>query len=965
MGVLSLLAVYLLGGLTFLPLLAIVLFLHAYLVFPVHKPSEYPQAESSITQPGDDLAPLERAKADLSASSNIKFRNSSHEADVAAGYFAVCREYVPGGVNGKPPERTTPVGSTPVASASPSVYQSMYRSLFERKPVGSPIEKKGAGAVQPQKRGGNVFYVVLRHGHLMLFDDDEQIEVRHVISLAHHTVSIYSGEENIPEGELFIKRNALCLSRRLDAGEVTADGTVSKPFFLFSENCSEKEDFYFALLRNQERRVDAKDNPPIPLQYDVKDIITLVQRLHSSEEHLQTRWINALIGRVFLALYKTTEVENFIRAKITKKISRVKTPSFLSQISLQKVDFGDAAPVITNPRLKDLTVDGELVVEADLKYAGNFRLEVAAVARIDLGTRFKAREVSLLLAAVLKRIEGHILVRIKPPPSNRLWISFETMPKIDLNIEPIVSSRQITYTVILRQIENRIKEVIAESLVLPNWDDSPFHSSEQNLWRGGIWASGQVAEKPVDPETAAAQEGDLEEVEHLDVEHEGPVITLTEEEKRMSLPSLGSPPSSSVFARKAAHSAVNLNGTDSAQSSSFDRGFVGSDSSRPFRSGSLVGVASPIVSTNVTNADAFKSSTPPETSHAMAAMAALSSSPQNTPAGSPQVKSKSGSQSSTSSKNSSHSHHNTKNELTPQPSIDGSVSKRDSTHSTHSITSISSSPHTTDTSSQHSESPSTRSFASFGSFGRASRQNTSSSSAPSTTEPKRISLAAVQSAAASAKTWGWNAIQRQAEKRAEAQAHTEQQQQPPLSPVPKVMGRGQPLPPPGMPLPGPDKKSKTAPIPVPKRKVAPPPSLPPNKPQPLQEDLDKEKRSHHPLPPPVLPTRRSRGSTNGGSTTTDDNDGLFVVSAPHDSTPTTPAVEHTPSYIQPWVEDDHDSSDEKTTNTSSSHSLREEKDKDTKGAKTPPKLPRRKADMGIKRVLSSSPEEDGHKLPTW
>jgi len=168
-----------------------------------------------------------------------------------------------------------------------------------------------------------------------------------------------------------------------------------------------------------------------------------------------------------------------------------------------------------------------------------------------------------------------------------------------------------------------------------------------------------------------------------------------------------------------------------------------------------------------------------------------------------------------------------------------------------------------------------------------------------------------------------------------------------------------------MPLPGPDKKSKTAPIPVPKRKVAPPPSLPPNKPQPLQEDLDKEKRSHHPLPPPVLPTRRSRGSTNGGSTTTDDNDGLFVVSAPHDSTPTTPAVEHTPSYIQPWVEDDHDSSDEKTTNTSSSHSLREEKDKDTKGAKTPPKLPRRKADMGMKRVLSSSPEEDGHKLPTW
>jgi hypothetical protein len=300
----------------------------------------------------------------------------------------------------------------------------------------------------------------------MLFDDDAQLEVRHVISLAHHTVSIYSGEEDTPEGELFIKRNALCLSRRPDAGEVTVDGTISKPFFLFSENCSEKEDFYFALLRNQERRPNATDNPPVPLQYEVKDIITLVQRLHSSEEHLQTRWINAIIGRVFLALYKTTEVENYIRSKITKKISRVKTPSFLSRIALKKIDMGEAAPVITNPRLKDLTVDGELVVEADVKYSGNFRIEVAATARIDLGTRFKAREVNLLLAVVLKRIDGHAFLRIKPPPSNRFWITFETMPKIELHIEPIVSSTQITYTIILRQIENRIKEVVAESLVV-------------------------------------------------------------------------------------------------------------------------------------------------------------------------------------------------------------------------------------------------------------------------------------------------------------------------------------------------------------------------------------------------------------------------------------------------------------------------------------------------------------------
>merc|ERR1711939_830070 len=92
----------------------------------------------------------------------------------------------------------------------------MYRSIFDRKPVNSPIENKGV------KRGNNVFYVVLRHGHLMLFDDDEQLEVRHVVSLAHHKVSIYSGGDETPEGELFIKRNALCLSRRTDLRRKTS-----------------------------------------------------------------------------------------------------------------------------------------------------------------------------------------------------------------------------------------------------------------------------------------------------------------------------------------------------------------------------------------------------------------------------------------------------------------------------------------------------------------------------------------------------------------------------------------------------------------------------------------------------------------------------------------------------------------------------------------------------------------------
>lgn len=85
-------------------------------------------------------------------------------------------------------------------------------------------------------------------------------------------------------------------------------------------------------------------------------------------------WVNGLFGRLFLAIYKTPDVEKLIRIRITKKIARVSKPNFLSEIVLQRVHVGEGVPYITNPRLKDLTVDGEFSAEADINYSGNFRL---------------------------------------------------------------------------------------------------------------------------------------------------------------------------------------------------------------------------------------------------------------------------------------------------------------------------------------------------------------------------------------------------------------------------------------------------------------------------------------------------------------------------------------------------------------------------------------------------------------
>ncbi|KAK1826497.1 testis-expressed sequence 2 protein [Podospora conica] len=912
MGWTTFLFAYLVGGVTLLPLAVAVLLAHAYFTLPYRDDvgREPSSTADDLIQPGDDVGALKAVQK-----SETKHRPTHHDQDVAAGYFAVCREYTPMGINAKPIERTTPVGSATVASPSPSVYQTMYRSLFERKPTPNPLENHSVGN-QRVRKAGNVFYVVLRHGHLMLFDDDEQLEVRHVVSLNHHDVSIYSGEPTIPEGELFIKRNAICLSRRADGAELGPDGQASKPFYLFSENCSAKEDFYFALLRNQEQTFAAGKKGPRPIQFDIKNIISLVQKLHSSEEHMQTRWLNAMIGRVFLGVYKTKDVENFIREKLTKKIARVKRPTFLSNIEIKGIDTGESAPYITNPRLKDLTVEGEWGMEADVRYTGNFRLEVATTARIDLGARFKVREVNLVLAVVVRKIEGHMLFKIKPPPSNRLWVSFQQPPKIEMTIEPIVSSRQITYTVILRQIESRIKEVIAETMVLPFWDDTPFFNTEHKKWRGGIFQDDRV--QPSDLETLLAREGDLGQVEQMEENNVVAESDLPSVEKSHTMPimadKIDTRPTSGLFGRRMSNkSRSDSNPSPSASSTSLDirvemdeppelKPESGNDVlARSVPSASVVPPPAALVGMDAINADVFKPSASPPNEGAAAAMATLSARSRNsssaaqTPVQPPVPSPFKPYTTSKSSHSSGSSHEATDSEKDPETTPQARRNTSSSTGSHDEYGGKLSAP------SVHGSIRSQTGSIARGLFTRRDTPGTPAPPSPVGSDmQKRNALAAVSNVAASAKQWGLSALQRHAlNKVGVVKDDPSPTTEAPLD-LKQPMGRGRPLPPPGTPLPMPDRKTKTAPIPVPKRKIAPPPAL-----EHREETVEHQHDRRQPMAPPPLPKRWQRQNEQSRN-----EENVLVVAAPVDSEPASPlSGSHTPSYVQPWVEEVEDAAE--------------------------------------------------------
>ena len=364
----------------------------------------------------------------------------------------------------------------------------------------------------------------------------------------------------------------------------------SPPFYLFSENCSHKEDFYHALLRNQKQDPEIQADVPGPLSFDTDDMIKLIRQLHVSEENTQTRWLNALLGRLFLVLYKTREVEDHIRNKITKKISRVAKPALITSVSLQDVDLGDCGPSFMNFKLREMTVDGALTIEADVRYSGNFKAVIAAVARIDLGSKLKAREVNMVLAGVLKRLEGHVLFKMKPPPSNRIWFSFETMPKLDISLEPVVSSRQITYGVVIRPLISRIHEVVRETLVYPNWDDIPFFNTEGKGTRGGVWKRNSGPESFTDAEKTVQKDG-------IHADGDGLNHTVSADVDPESRASIVSPNDSPSASPDPASDRVNLDtqiGLASASSPAIASA-LGGDKPKAMRSHSFAAAASPQV----------------------------------------------------------------------------------------------------------------------------------------------------------------------------------------------------------------------------------------------------------------------------------------------------------------------------------------------------------------------------------
>ncbi|TPX70327.1 hypothetical protein SpCBS45565_g01713 [Spizellomyces sp. 'palustris'] len=373
-------------------------------------------------------------------------------------------------------------------------------------------------------------YGVLKYKTLYLYSSETQEDCTDVLALSDYTVELYP--PTTTDLDIYLRTHPIRLVSKQHPDRV---------LYMYYPTGSDKEDWYIMLRRATllPTFADAgamsayhQDSEPVRAYVDaMKKLVNtlkpaldnhLDEQQQSSNNALATAWLNALVGRAFVGIHANPHVKNWVMEKLSRRSMHYhrdnNVPSFLGDIVIQDVDVGDSIPVLSNPKLCDMSVDGDMNIQLDIEYTGGVRLEAATVATISVeawNDIVKPIQVPLVVAVRIKRFSARLLLKVKPYwETNRIWMGVLRDPDLvlELEVEPIISNKLVKLHLVNQVIERRIKEALEEFVMLPNMEDVSFWPLSG---MGGMFWGG------AEEEDACAQESEASDSDAHDSGDEG------------------------------------------------------------------------------------------------------------------------------------------------------------------------------------------------------------------------------------------------------------------------------------------------------------------------------------------------------------------------------------------------------------------------------------------------------------
>ncbi|XP_068192993.1 testis-expressed protein 2-like [Antennarius striatus] len=283
----------------------------------------------------------------------------------------------------------------------------------------------------------------------------------------------------------------------------------------------------------------------------------------------QPSWVNSLVGRIFWDFLREKYWTDQVAHKIQKKLSKIKLPYFMNELTLADLDMGTCLPQVLSTSKPTLDRRG-LWLELELVYTGCLQMTletkmnlcklgkeeedetqnipenqqvgskpprlciladsdeesssagssdeedvpppepqgsvgdkstpIAAEGHTTGSTsrkilrfvdkiakskyfqkateneyiRKKIAEVSnmpLMLSVEVLELAGTLAINIPPPPTDRIWYSFQVPPRLDLHVRPTLGEREVTFTHVTEWIEKKLQCEFQKVFVMPNMDD--------------------------------------------------------------------------------------------------------------------------------------------------------------------------------------------------------------------------------------------------------------------------------------------------------------------------------------------------------------------------------------------------------------------------------------------------------------------------------------------------------------